>query len=102
MVEKVLQHVMTEEEEVSGITEEKEGEVIAGIFPLAVVDLRLQRLEFPLVEGEEEEEVVEEVTLLLEDCFRQSVMVVEQEVLILGVLVLEIFPFQQRHHPASL
>ena len=65
MMEEVL-HVMTEVKEVSGITEEKEGEVIAGMFPLALVGL--QRLEFPLVvEGEEEEEVVEEVTLLFED-----------------------------------
>ena len=88
VVEEVL-HMMTEEEE----------EEIVGMIPLA---LRLQRLEFALVEGEEEEEVVEEVTLLFEDCSRQSVMVVEQEVLILGVLVLEIFPSQQRHHPISL
>ena len=88
VVEEVL-HMMTEEEE----------EEIVGMIPLA---LRLQRLEFALVEGEEEEEVVEEVTLLFEDCSRQSVMVVEQEVLILGVLVLEIFPSQKRHHPISL
>ena len=97
MIEEVL-HVMTE---VSGISEEKEGEEIAGMFPLALVGL--QKLGFPLVaEREEEKEVVEEVTLLFEDGSQQSVMVVEQEVLFLGVLVLEIFPSQQRHHPASL
>ena len=65
MGEEVL-HVMTEGEEVSGITEVKEGEVIAGRFPLALVGL--QTLGFALVvEGEEEEEVVEEVTLLFQD-----------------------------------
>ena len=59
------------------------------------------RLEFPLVvEREEEEEVVEEVTLLFEDRSQHSMMVVEQEAVVQGVL--EIFPSQQRHHPASL
>ena len=92
VVEEELLHVMTEEEE------EDEEEGISGMFPLALVDLCLQRLDFSLVvEGEEDEEMV---TLLFEDCSRQSVMVVEQEVLILGVL--EIFPSQQRHHPTSL
>ena len=94
VVEELL-HVMTEEEE------EEEG--IAGMFPMALVDLCLQRIDFPLVvEGEEEEEVVEEVTLLFEDGSQESVMVVEQEALVQGFLVLEIFPSQQRHHPASL
>ena len=48
VVEEVL-HVMTEEKE-----EEEEG--IADMFPLALVDLCLQRLEFPLVVEKEEEE----------------------------------------------
>ena len=88
LVVKELLHMMTEEEE------KEEG--IAGMFPWALVGLH----RLLVVEGEEEEEVVEEVTLLFEDRSQQSVMVVEKEVLILGVL--EIFPSQQRRHPVSL
>ena len=60
-------------EEVLEVVASKEGET-AGMFPF--VQEGLEELEFPLVaEGEEEEGVVEEVTLLFEDGSVQSVMV---------------------------